>query len=249
MSEILKVEKIEHDFSGLKVLFGVDFAVRDNERHALIGPNGAGKTTVFNVISGAINPQSGNVFYKGNNITGRSPFSLVREGMARSFQITDIFWGLTVRENIQSSVLSRTNNRFNCLKWCSRMKDVNNEADRILGLLNLSSEADVAAGNLSYGKQRALEIGLTVALKPQLILLDEPTAGMSKEETLQAIELIRTVTGGISMVIIEHDMDVIFNLADRITVLQYGTVLCSDVPEAVRANPEVREAYLGKEEG
>jgi len=248
MSEILKLDNIEHDFSGLKVLFGVNFHVLEGERHALIGPNGAGKTTVFNCITGELHPRKGQVLYKGNNIVGKRPFQITREGMARSFQITNLFFNLTVRENLQSAILSRLNRRFNVLKWISRMNDVNDEADKMLELLGLHEEADVQAGLLSYGQQRALEIGLTVSLKPEMILLDEPTAGMSKEETHHAVDLIRSLTEGISMVIIEHDMDVIFDLADRITVLQYGEVICSDISSEVRGNKRVREAYLGEEE-
>jgi len=248
MSEILKLDGVEHDFSGLKVLFGVNFYVEEGERHALIGPNGAGKTTVFNCITGELHPRKGSVLYKGNNIVGKHPFQNARNGIARSFQITNIFWNLTVRENLQSSILSRVRRRFNFWKRISAMDDVNREADHILGLLNLTEEADTPAGLLAYGQQRALEIGLTVSLKPDLILLDEPTAGMSKEETHHAVRLIRSLTEGISMVIIEHDMDVIFDLADRITVLQYGEVICSDVPSEVRNNSKVREAYLGEDE-
>ena len=248
MSEILKLDGVEHDFSGLKVLFGVNFDVRDGERHALIGPNGAGKTTVFNCITGELHPRKGKVLYKGNDIVGKQPFQNARKGMARSFQITNIFWNLTVRENLQSSILSRLQRRFNFWKTINRMDDVNHEVDQMLVLLNLQEEADIPAGLLSYGQQRSLEIGLTVSLKPELILLDEPTAGMSKEETHHAVDLIRSLTEGISMIIIEHDMDVIFDLADRITVLQYGEVICSDVPSEVRGNKRVREAYLGEEE-
>jgi branched-chain amino acid transport system ATP-binding protein len=248
MAQILKLEGVTHDFSGLKVLFGVNFHVLEGERHALIGPNGAGKTTLFNCITGDIHPAQGQILYKKNDIVGKHPFQNARNRMARSFQITNTFRNLTVRENLQSAVLSRLERRFNFWKWISRMDDVNDEVARMLTHLNLLEEGDTPAGLLSYGQQRSLEIGLTVSMKPELILLDEPTAGMTKEETSYAVDLIRSLTEGISMIIIEHDMDVIFDLADRITVLQYGEVICSDIPSAVRSNKRVRDAYLGEDE-
>jgi len=248
MAQILRLEGVTHDFSGLKVLFGVNFHVLEGERHALIGPNGAGKTTLFNCITGDIHPAQGQILYKKNDIVGKHPFQNARNRMARSFQITNTFRSLTVRENLQSAVLSRLQRRFNFWKWISRMDDVNVEVAQMLIHLNLQDEGDTPAGLLSYGQQRSLEIGLTVSMKPELILLDEPTAGMTKEETSHAVDLIRSLTEGISMIIIEHDMDVIFDLADRITVLQYGEVICSDIPSAVRNNKRVREAYLGEDE-
>lgn len=247
MAQILKLEGVTHDFSGLKVLFGVNFHVLEGERHALIGPNGAGKTTLFNCITGDIHPAQGQILYKKLDIVGKHPFQNARNGMARSFQITNTFRNLTVRENLQSAVLSRLGRRFNFWTWISRMDDVNDEVAQMLIHLNLQAEGDTPAGLLSYGQQRSLEIGLTVSMKPELILLDEPTAGMTKEETSYAVDLIRSLTEGISMIIIEHDMDVIFDLADRITVLQYGEVICSDIPSAVRSNKRVRVAYLGED--
>jgi branched-chain amino acid transport system ATP-binding protein len=246
--DILTLEHVAHNFSGLKVLEDVSITIRQGERHALIGPNGAGKTTVFNCITGNLRPTSGKITYNGGNIVGQKPFQIVRAGIARSFQITNIFKNLTVRENLQSAILSRLQRRYNFWRWISQMADVENEVEEMLIMLRLNQEANTPAGLLSYGQQRALEIGLTVALKPEVVLLDEPTAGMTKDETRNAIELIRSLTKGVSMMIIEHDMDVIFTLADRITVLQYGQVICTDIPTAVHSNTRVREAYLGEDE-
>ena len=219
---ILETQGLYHDFSGLKVLFDVNLQVEPGERHAIIGPNGAGKTTLFNVITGTYKPSKGKVVFKGNNITGMGPWKILRQGMGRSFQITSTFDRMTAFQNIRLAVMSTQGIRFNLFRKVDGMQDVSQEADEILKRINLDSDRDTLAGNLSYGKHRSLEISMALATDPDLVMLDEPTAGMSKDETHDAVELIRRLTEGKTTVIIEHDMDVVFSLADRITVLHRG---------------------------
>jgi branched-chain amino acid transport system ATP-binding protein len=245
---ILETKAITHDFSGLQVLFDVNLEVKEGERHAVIGPNGAGKTTLFNVITGTYRPSEGEVFFKGKEITGFKPHRLVRLGMGRSFQITSTFSRLTAFQNIRMGVLSKRDIRFNMFRMLDKMQDVTAETDEVLKRINLDGERDVPAGMLSYGKSRSLEISMALATDPVLVMLDEPTAGMSKDETHHAVELIRRLTEGKTLVIIEHDMDVVFSLADRITVLHLGAVLASGAPEDIRADQAVKDAYLGEME-
>lgn len=245
---ILETKGLYHDFKGLKVLFDVNLEIRKGERHAIIGPNGAGKTTLFNIISGTYVPSKGKVFFKGKEITGSKPEQLVRRGMGRSFQITSTFSKLTAFQNLRMGVLSRRGVRFNMLQYVDKMKDITRETEELLRRINLYEVRDVPAGILSYGQQRSLEIGLALATDPDLVMLDEPTAGMSKEETHYAVELISRLTEGKTVVIIEHDMDVVFSLADRITVLHQGTILASGPPNEIRENQAVKDAYLGETE-
>ena len=222
---MLETKTLYHDFSGLKVLFDVNLEVEEGERHAIIGPNGAGKTTLFNVITGTYQPSEGEVFFKGKDITGLGPHKLVRRGMGRSFQITSTFSRLTAFQNIRMGVLSKRGIRFNMFRFLDKMDDVTRETDEVLKRINLDGERDIPASALSYGKSRSLEISMALATDPDLVMLDEPTAGMSVDETRTAVELIRKLTEGKTMVIIEHDMEVVFSLADRITVLHLGTIL------------------------
>ena len=242
---ILEIRGLHHDFKGLKVLFGIDLEVEKGERHAIIGPNGAGKTTLFNIITGTYSPRKGQIFFEGTNITGYPPHQLVRLGMGRSFQITSTFSGLTAFQNIRMGILSSRGVRFNMLHMIDRMKPITRATDKMLKRIDLQAERDIPAGMLSYGKNRSLEIGMALATSPSLIMLDEPTAGMSVDETHMAVELIRDLTIDKTLVIIEHDMDVVFSLADRITVLHLGNVLASGSPEQIRTNPAVKDAYLG----
>ncbi len=242
---ILETRDLTHDFQGLVVLSGVNLEVREGERHAIIGPNGAGKTTLFNVITGTYRPSRGRVFYKGQDITGVKPCQLAREGLGRSFQITSTFPRLTAFQNIRLAVLSRRGIRFNLYQPLDKMQSITEETEGVLGRVDLGEERDVLAGILSYGKQRSLEVSMAMAIQPDLILLDEPTAGMSREETHRVVELIRQLTEGKSVVIIEHDMDVVFSLADRITVLHRGEVLATGSPQEIKENRAVRDAYLG----
>ncbi len=245
---ILETKSICHDFSGLQVLMDVNLDVKEGERHAIIGPNGAGKTTLFNVITGTYKPSEGQIFFKSKDVTGFPPHKLVRLGMGRSFQITSTFTWLTAFQNIRMGILSRRGIRFNFLRFLDKMDDVTRETEAVLKRINLDGERDVPATQLSYGKSRSLEISMALATDPDLVMLDEPTAGMSVDETHNAVELIRKLTEGKTMVIIEHDMDVVFSLADRITVLHLGGILASGPPHEIKENQAVKDAYLGEME-
>ena len=245
--KILEMKGIYKDFEGLEVLFGINLEIREGERHSIIGPNGAGKSTLFNLITGKYLPSRGKIFFKSQDITGENPFKLNRMGMARSFQITNIFRTMTVFENVRNAILSKNKIRYNMFLRLSKMNGIKEETERILVQIGLLERKNELAGELAHGHQRALEIGLTIATEPELILLDEPTAGMSAEETREAVKLIRRVTEGKTLVIVEHDMEVVFSLADRISVIYYGQVLASGPPEEIRNDQRVKDAYLGEE--
>lgn len=244
---ILELKDVYKDFDGLEVLFGINLGIQSGERHAIIGPNGAGKSTIFNLITGKYLPSKGKIFFRGQDITGAPPFNLNRQGMARSFQITNIFRTMTVFQNVRNAVLSKNKIRYNLFSRLDRMEEINRQTGKVLEQIGLLERREVMAGLLSYGQQRALEIGLTIATDPQLILLDEPTAGMSTEETREAVKLIERVTEGKTLVIVEHDMEVVFSLANRISVIYYGEVLASGPPGEIRQNQKVKDAYLGEE--
>jgi len=245
---ILETKGLYHDFSGLEVLFDINLEVREGERLALIGPNGAGKTTLFNVITGNYHPSKGRVFFKGKDISRHKPHQLARIGLGRSFQITSTFAKLTTFQNIRQAILSKRGIHFQMLRLLDRMEDITKETDAVLKRINLDGQRDIPAGMLSYGKHRSLEISMALATDPDVIMLDEPTAGMSRDETHTAVELIRRLTEGRTVVIIEHDMDVVFSLADRITVLHYGEILATGPPAEIRENQAVKDAYLGEME-
>lgn len=247
MKDYLHIQNIHKDFGGLKVLTGVDFKVREKERHAVIGPNGAGKTTLFNIISGKFKPSSGAIIYNGGDISGRPAHLLSRTFLARSFQITNVFQELSVFDNILSGVRSRFGLRYSFLKRPSADRRLCESAEAIIEKVGLGDVKDQPASSLSYGQQRALEIGITLSIDPELILLDEPTAGMTREETDRAIKMIDQVTAGRTLIIIEHDMEVVFSLADMISVLHYGTILTTDTPQTIRCDQRVKDAYLGEE--
>jgi len=243
----LQIKGIHKDYSGLLVLAGVDFSVKEKERHAVIGPNGAGKTTLFNIISGQFRPSSGAIRFKGRDVSGMPPDVLSRMGLARSFQITNVFQELSVFDNIRSGVRSRHGLRYHFFRKPDNNGRINARTEAIAEELGLEDVLHVPASSLSYGQQRALEIGITLSTDPELILLDEPTAGMTREETAQAIRMIDRVTAGRTLVIIEHDMDVVFSLADTISVLHYGRILVSGAPDEIRSDQRVKDAYLGEE--
>jgi branched-chain amino acid transport system ATP-binding protein len=245
---ILETKALCHDFSGLQVLMDVNLEVKEGERHAIIGPNGAGKTTLFNVITGTYKPSEGDVFFKSKEVTGFPPHKLVRLGMGRSFQITSTFTWLSAFQNIRMGILSKRGIRFNFFHFLDKMDDITRETDAVLKRINLDGERDIPANMLSYGKSRSLEISMALATDPDLVMLDEPTAGMSVDETHNAVELIRRLTEGKTMVIIEHDMEVVFSLADRITVLHLGGILASGPPDEIKDNQAVKDAYLGEME-
>ncbi|MBN2031739.1 MAG: ABC transporter ATP-binding protein [Deltaproteobacteria bacterium] len=246
-NDILQVRNVYKDFSGLKVLTGVDFKVKENEKHAVIGPNGAGKTTLFNIISGKYKPSSGSIIFKGEDISGRSPHVLTRMKVSRSFQITNVFQELNVLENVRAGVRCDHGLRYHFLKTPGSIAEVNKKTEEILTLVGLAEVKQTLARELSYGQQRALEIAVTLSTEPELILLDEPTAGMTREETGEAIKMIDKVTASKTLIIIEHDMDVVFSLADTVSVLHNGSILISGSPEQIRNDQRVKDAYLGEE--
>jgi branched-chain amino acid transport system ATP-binding protein len=236
---------VTKNFGATEIIRGVSMKVAAGERHALIGPNGAGKTTLFNLISGRFPTTSGEIRLDETRLDGLPPHRINRLGLSRSFQITSIFHRLSVYENIRCSLLWSRGYRYSFLHGLGSQRALNQETERLLEELNLAERRELPAGLLSYAEQRALEIGMTIAGGASVILLDEPTAGMSNTETDNAVELIRRISTGKTLVMVEHDMKVVFDLADVITVLVYGKVIASGPPQMVRANPAVQEAYLG----
>ena len=220
--------------------------MRAGERHAIIGPNGAGKSTLFNLVSARFPVSKGRIELKGEDITGLKPFEINRKGLSRSFQITNIFPRLSVFDNLRCAVLWSLGYRYSFWRRLSALRDAADRADDVIAQLGLKRRRDALAGLLSYAEQRALEIGITIASGADVILLDEPTAGMSRSETDEAVALIRRVTERKTLVMVEHDMSVVFGLADRISVLVYGAIVATGAPQEIRANPAVQEAYLGK---
>lgn len=241
----LELKAIHKSFGKTQIIRGIDLAVEAGERVAIIGPNGAGKSTLFNLISGRFAPTSGEIWLGSHRIDGKQPFEINRLGLSRSFQITNIFPKLSVFENIRCAVLWSLGYKYSFLKFLADLDDANYLAEQYMERIRLDRKRDVLAMNLTYAEQRALEIGITIAGGAEVILLDEPTAGMSKSETLRFIQLIRQVTEGKTLLTVEHDMGVVFGLADKIAVVVYGEVIAFDTPDAVRSNPKVQEAYLG----
>ncbi|MEL7471152.1 MAG: ABC transporter ATP-binding protein [Pseudomonadota bacterium] len=245
MSAALELRSLRKSFGKTEIIRGVDLGIGKGERHAIIGPNGAGKSTLFNLITGRYPVTSGEVHMHGENVTGMAPYQINRKGLSRSFQITNIFPRMTVFENIRCALLWPRGYRYSFWQLLHRETDLNDAADRILDQLNLTARRDLPAGVLSYAEQRALEIGITIGGGADVILLDEPTAGMSNTETDYIVNLIREVTVGKTLIMVEHDMGVVFDLADKISVLVYGEIIASGVPEDVRGDTKVQEAYLG----
>ncbi len=241
----LELRDLSKSFGLAKIIQGVDLKVAKGERHAIIGPNGAGKSTLFNLITGKYVPTSGGVYLHDENVSGLKPFEINRRGLSRSFQITNIFPNMTVFENIRCGLLWTMGYKYSFWHMISGQRDVTEKAEEILEQINLTARRDLLAGTLAYAEQRALEIGITIAGGADIILLDEPCAGMSHSETALIVDLIRKVTEDKTLMIVEHDMGVIFDLADKISVLVYGEIIESDVPDAVRASAKVKEAYLG----
>jgi branched-chain amino acid transport system ATP-binding protein len=245
MTYALELKDLRKRFGKTEIIRGVNLAVKAGERVAIIGPNGAGKSTLFNLISGRMPPTSGEVHLNGRRIDGLKPYEVNRLGLSRSFQITNIFPRLSVFENLRCGVLWSLGYRYTFLRFLSGLADANARAEELLVQVGLSKKRDVLAVNLTYAEQRALEIGITIAGGAGVILLDEPTAGMSKTETAHFIALIRQVTTGRTLLTVEHDMGVVFGLAEKIAVVVYGEVIAFDTPDKVRANERVQEAYLG----
>ncbi|MEM7056189.1 MAG: ABC transporter ATP-binding protein [Pseudomonadota bacterium] len=245
MIAALTLSDLRKSFGKTEIIRGVDLSVKKGQRHAIIGPNGAGKSTLFNLITGRYPVSAGTVSLHGENVTGMAPFQINRKGLSRSFQITNIFPRMSVFENIRCALLWPRGYRYSFWKLLHRERVLNDAADQILDQLNLSGRRDLPAGVLSYAEQRALEIGITIGGGADVILLDEPTAGMSRSETDYIVGLIRTVTTGKTLIVVEHDMGVVFDLADQISVLVYGEIIATGTPKEIRANPQVQEAYLG----
>jgi branched-chain amino acid transport system ATP-binding protein len=241
----LALRNVTKTFGQTEIIRGVNLEIARGERHAIIGPNGAGKTTLFNLISGRFPLSSGEILLNDARVDRLPPHKINRMGLSRSFQITSIFHRLSVFENLRCALLWSMGYQYSFWTPLGVQRELTERTDMMLENLNLSPRRDTAAGLLSYADQRALEIGMTIAGGASVILLDEPTAGMSNTETDNAVELIRRVSIGKTLVMVEHDMKVVFDLADVITVLVYGQVIASGTPQAVRANPAVQEAYLG----
>ncbi|MGZ6142908.1 MAG: ABC transporter ATP-binding protein [Myxococcales bacterium] len=241
----LRLGKVSKSFARTEIVHGVDLVVEQRERHAIIGPNGAGKSTLFNLISARFPVSSGTIELKGEDVTGLRPFEIHRRGLSRSFQITNIFHNLTVFDNVRCAVLWSLGYGYSFWHRLSGLRDAGDRADQVIEAIGLKKRRATLASVLSYAEQRALEIGITIAGGADVILLDEPTAGMSHSETDDAVALIRRVTEGKTLVMVEHDMSVVFGLADRISVLVYGRIIATGTPAEIRQSPAVREAYLG----
>ena len=245
MITALELAGVRKSFGKTEIIRGVDLAIPKGERHAIIGPNGAGKSTLFNLISGRFPVSAGAIRLNGEDVTRLKPFEINRKGLSRSFQITNIFHNLSVFENLRCAVLWSLGYKYSFWHRLTALKDARERADEILEAIGLASRRARLAGLLTYAEQRALEIGITIAGGANVILLDEPTAGMSRSETERAIQLVRKVTEGKTLIMVEHDMGVVFGLADRISVLVYGEVIATGTQAEVQANAAVQEAYLG----
>jgi len=243
---VLELRQVRKRFGRTEIIRGVSLTINSGERHAIIGPNGAGKSTLFNLVSGRFHADAGEILLNGATITRRKPFEINRLGLARSFQITNIFPRLSVFENLRCAVLWSLGYRYSFWRNLNKLADAEARAERLLERIGLTRRRNIQAGLLTYAEQRALEVGITIAGGAQVILLDEPTAGMSRSETARAVALIREVTQGRTLVMVEHDMSVVFGLADRISVVVYGEVIASGPPEEIRADSRVKEAYLGQ---
>lgn len=247
LEPILELKGLHKAFGDTEIIRGVDLALRPGERHALIGPNGAGKSTLFHLISGNLRPSGGEVRFAGQRIDGWPPQRINRAGLARSFQITNIFPRLSVLENIRIAVMQRQHLQYSFWRRLDAMTALRRTSEELLERVRLQARAHTLAGEMSYSEQRSLELAMTIASEPQLILLDEPMAGMSREETGYTAQLIREVAAGRALLLVEHDMDVVFALGERVSVLVYGQLIATGTPDEIRRHPGVREAYLGEE--
>ncbi|GLQ06288.1 ABC transporter ATP-binding protein [Sneathiella chinensis] len=247
MTSAIALKGVVKSFGPTQIIRGVDLDIRQGERHAIIGPNGAGKSTLFHLISGRYTLTGGSVHLKGEEISNLPPYEIYRKGLSRSFQVTNLFPQMSVFENVRCGLMWVKNYRYSFWHLVDRERDLNRRVMEVLEEIGLANRQHVPAGVLTYAEQRALEIGIAAAGGADVIMLDEPTAGMSHSETDQAISLIRKVTEGRTLVMVEHDMGVVFDLADRISVLVYGEIIATDTPENIRNNKAVQEAYLGAE--
>jgi branched-chain amino acid transport system ATP-binding protein len=244
---VLELRDLHKSFAATPIIRGVTLVVRRGQRHGLIGPNGAGKSTLFNLISGQFAPTSGDILLNGQSIAGVSPYLINRRGLSRSFQITNLFPRMSVAENLRIAVMGHQGHRFTLFRPVANLRRVSSRVEEHLEKLRLQHRRYDMAGDLAYSEQRALEIGMALATDPEIVLLDEPTSGMSRDESAYVVELIREVTEGKTLLVVEHDMSVVFDLCDHTSVLVYGQILASGAPETVRADRRVQEAYLGEE--
>jgi branched-chain amino acid transport system ATP-binding protein len=244
---LLSLKQVCKNYAGLQVLNDVQLSVEPGERRALIGPNGAGKTTIFHLVSGQVKPTSGTITFDGQDITHQTPYQMARRGLARTFQTNNLFLHLTTFENVRLAVQQQLGKSGHWFRPWWEFDDVMQRTDQVLERAGLASRRDDLATNLSYGEQRQLEMAIAMAGEPKLLLLDEPTAGMSGAETGHAVETIAQLPRDLTILIIEHDMDTIFAVADRITVLDHGQVVADGTPDEVRDDPQVRAVYLGDE--
>jgi branched-chain amino acid transport system ATP-binding protein len=240
---LLKTELLSVRFGGLAALSNVNFEIARDEVRAIIGPNGAGKSTFFNCLTGVLRPTSGRIIFNGEEITGLPSNAISQRGIARSYQITNIMPNATALENVRIAAQSRRHG-WNMIAHHSALADINAKAEAALNSVGLLGKAEELASNLSHGEQRNLEIGIALATEPKLLCLDEPTAGMSQAETDETMELVRRIAENLTILIVEHDMQVVMELADRITVLHYGAILAEGTPEEIQQNPKVLEVYL-----
>lgn len=242
---LLDIRRLTKRFGSLTAVDNLSLDVQAGERRSVIGPNGAGKTTLFHIVSGRFRPDEGEILFRDTVISGLQPHKIARLGMARSFQITNIFGELTVLENVRLAIQARDTQTGSGPRRRSDIADTTARAMDLLGRLGLSSHSEALAGTLSYGDQRRIEIGLTLAMEPSLVLLDEPTAGMSRGEAQEIVELLETIPRDVTIILIEHDIDIVFKLSDRITVMTAGQVLADGTPSQIERNERVQEAYFG----
>ncbi|MBT3531585.1 MAG: ABC transporter ATP-binding protein [Gammaproteobacteria bacterium] len=243
---ILSLNNVSKSFGETKIIKAVSLDIEQGEKHAIIGPNGAGKSTLFHLISGRHNVTDGTIKFKDNEIQNKPPYEIARLGLARSFQVTNIFHRMNVFENVRCALLWSSNYRYSFWHLLGRQGELNDQAMHVLDQIGLKDKALYPSGELAYAQQRALELGIAIASGAELIMLDEPVAGMSHSEAENAVELINRITEGKTLIMVEHDMNIVFDMADRISVLVYGEIIATDKPENVRGNARVQEAYLGE---
>ena len=247
IESLLEVKNLRKSFGALVATDGVDFDVREGETHAVIGPNGAGKTTFIKQLSGELHPDAGSIRFAGEDITGLPAQRRSRKGLARSFQITSIYREFSALDNVALAVQAHAGHSFRFWKAAREDRLLTGPALQILENIGLHERKNVLAAELSHGEQRQLEIAMALATRPRLLLLDEPVAGMGTDESLRMVKYLESLKGGKTIVLVEHDMDAVFSLADRISVLVYGRIIATGTPAEIRANAEVRAAYLGEE--
>ncbi len=242
---IIETKRLSKNFGALRAVSDVDLSIYPGQIHSIIGPNGAGKTTLFNLLTGFLSPSSGRISFKGSDITHLPSFAISKLGIGRSFQITSIFPDLTVLENIRIALQSRTKANYNFVVSLRGLRPLEERAVQILQRVGLADKKEIPARNLSHGEKRILDIGIGLAIDPSLLLLDEPASGLTGEEISRVTRLVREVADTVTIVLIEHNIDVVLSISDRITVLHQGSVIAEDHPDKIKKDPKVQEAYLG----